>query len=227
MITFMRYLTVLIYCAMLGMFVVCGSSSVADNGGNSSETTNGFVAGMVVYSSNQPVAGGNVLLRPAAFLADTTKLEFDKRRAYCALVRNGQTDDEGGFVVDSVDPDVAYVIEVRDMLSDSLACLYMFTRPDSIDTLRCNLQVIQATGKLKGVVTQEDRPTGAYLRIYGLERIAKSDPVTGKYSFEHLPPGTYCIEAVSPDAVCKEREVENVRIVSDSTTTKEVELCDD
>jgi hypothetical protein len=195
-------------------------------GGSSSETTNGAViAGHVLNPDSTPVAGALVQLRPATYLADTSTY-LGKARAAMLLAGNTTTDSSGLFVFDSVDINRLYRIAALD--SEESTGTGEELNNGGPDTTWVSLPFAEPTGSIWGYVKVADVPARAWVRIYGLERIASSDSATGAFRFDGLPAGRYKVQAWrTPADTCTLSEHDSVQVFADSVHfVDDLELCD-
>jgi hypothetical protein len=188
MITF-RFLIVSI--ALLAFTCVKGPSSLA--GGSASEGE-ARVRGMVVDNvSGIAVINAAVRLRRADFLPDTSagSITHVNSRSSVDLA----TDSRGRFTVDSVDTG-KYCLEVND--GDGKAVLFtcsILTRDTVVDL---GLDSVRPAATINGVIAlQARKEVSLYVQVYGLERLARRDPLTGGFSISQVPAGNYSLRILS------------------------------
>jgi hypothetical protein len=173
------------------------------SGGGSSETTNGVVIGSVRNSDGTAAANARVALRPRDYLKDTSAaLPKSSRR-----VKDVLTDAAGRFFIDSVPPG-DYNIEAAGAARE--AVLIQFSTGDR-DTLKLEAQSLKPTGAIAGQVTSELANTGhVFVQVYGMDRVAKADSITGKFSFASMPEGSYTVRALAASRLIDPRVITGV-----------------
>jgi hypothetical protein len=170
-------------CAMALVFS-CAKGPVAVGEGSGTGVGNGVVLGTVIYSDSTPVINAMVRLRTQNYLADTSGRVSTKRDSVFATV---VTDARGNFHIDSVDTQMAYSIEVNDERTSAQATLYLNSFLKN-DTLKLETRVVKPVKKISGGITINKLPVNAYVRIYGLEKVGKTDS-TGQFIITDLPEG--------------------------------------
>jgi hypothetical protein len=175
----------LIIAAAIGLsFSGCsGTSEIAGNGSGTG-VGNGVVMGKVRYADSTAVRNALVRLRPQTFLADTfgipTPIENDS-------IKTVLTDSNGVFIIDSVDTAVQYCIEVNDRKPLAEGTLYKI---DSMvtDTLHLPDRTAALMTTIKGSIKLSGLPSNAYVQIYGIDKIGKTDSL-GRFEITELPTG--------------------------------------
>jgi hypothetical protein len=157
------------------------SLSGGNNGGSGTGVGNGAILGTVIYPDSSPVAGAIVRLRPQTYLADTSGKPPHSTKDIVTLI----TDSNGNFSIDSLDSGLSYYIEVNDRESLAQATLFKVLAKNQ-NTLRLPTRVVSPVAELSGTVT--GLPVSAYVQIYGLERLARTDS-SGSFEFCDLPAG--------------------------------------
>ena len=138
--------------------------------------TNATVVGTVVYQGTGGyVAGADVRLRPKTFCKDTTLAALSKAFTSNA---NTMTDDQGRFVFDSVDTG-NYSIEVNDGKSHAALIACSVEGGDTVRTLP--VDTARPTSLLSGTIVAAKNGNAVYVQIFGLDRVARADPVTGQF----------------------------------------------
>jgi hypothetical protein len=172
----------------IAMLLRCaaGPNSVA---GGTSTTGNGVISGRAVYAStNAPISGAQVRVRPELYLADTI--------AHDSLsTLDGTTDSSGFFSIDSVDTG-RYIVEINDRDSFSLrsACTITAAQPiRNLDTVR-----LEAAASVAGSIIATNIDTIAphdqfTVRITGLERLTTTDSITTSFFIGGLPAGDFVL----------------------------------
>lgn len=155
--------------------------------GGGSEATNGnIVAGRLEYADGSPARNARIWLRPEGYLRDTAEAG-DSETAPDAIA-----DQDGRFVLDSLPVD-DYLLEARDGNGKGVI-RYLSARGAAT---RLPTDTLRSLGTLEGRLERLGNvPQRAYVRLYGLERIARADSA-GHFSFKNLPGGQYRIEAVT------------------------------
>jgi hypothetical protein len=154
--------------------------------------TSATVAGTVVYPGGGGyVAGADVRLRPKAFCKDTTQTALYKA---CASNANAMTDDKGRFVLDSVDTG-NYSIEVNDGKSHAALIACSVESGDTVRTLP--IDTARPTSQLSGTIMAAKNGDAVYVQIFGLDRVARADPVTGQFVVPDVPQGSYDLRILS------------------------------
>jgi Concanavalin A-like lectin/glucanases superfamily/Domain of unknown function (DUF2341) len=184
----LRFLVVAI--SILACSCVKGPSSLA--GGTASEGE-AMVRGRVVDNvSGVAVINAAVRLRRADFLRDTAASPVHISTHSSADLA---TDSHGGFIIDSVDTG-KYCIEVND--GDGKAVLFtcaILSRDTLVDLA---LDSVRPAATINGVIDSRTHEEAAvYVQMYGLERIAKRDPVSGGFSISDVPAGDYSLRILS------------------------------
>jgi len=197
---------------IIGLPLSCSNNAYqATDTGGGSEITNGASA-YVRQSDGTPVNNAQVFVRPQRFLRDTSSLDFSR-------IPDAYTDETGYFKIDSLKPD-NYFIEVNDNHSYAvrLACTVSTTTKQVIDL---GIDTLRPTGTVRGAITQS--PTspsiGMYVQIYGLDRIARVNAVTGTFSFDMLPAGNFSLHVLSSSPLIPGVDVDNIAVLAGDTAT--------
>jgi hypothetical protein len=157
-------------------------------GGGSSETTNGIVMGRVLDSTGHPAGGASLRLRDRSFLADTGA-GLPRRSA---LSLDAVTDADGYFKLDSLDPG-GYLIEARGFNGGSALFEVGVVAGDSILLTPRNLgRDATVSGEIALDSGSADQ---GFVQIFGLDRVQRVDPATGRFTFTDLPAGIYTLKA--------------------------------
>jgi len=191
----------------------CQRTQVVAGNGSGSGVGNGAVMGMVIYPGGAPVKGATVRLRPQSYLADTSGALPVVREG---LIDSLLTDSCGRFLIDSLDSGNSYFIEVSDSSRLTQATIFKVSVSAS-DSILLATRTVAPVATLSGTISLSDLPANAYIQIYGLERIGKTDSV-GNYKIPNLPVGN-----------CSEHECEyKIRILVPNSaggyTAKESEI---
>jgi hypothetical protein len=183
--------------------------------GTSSET----VIGQVILPDGGPAAGIQYRLRDFRYLGDPTNRGLTRVSAAARQPsgsRDGVTDKNGNYSIDSVSPG-EYQLEIGDR-SDLGLVLPISVRPAS-GVISIGKNSLQVTGTLTGTVVpangflQDSTFLHGYVQIYGLDRVAAVNGVTGRFQFLSLPPGRVHIRIYSPVPFIQFKELEGVEIL--------------
>jgi hypothetical protein len=169
------------YCALS-----CSSAPVAigpDSPGSGTGVGNGFIMGKVLYADSTPVAGAIVRLRPQTFLADTS----GKMALAGDSIATVFTDASGRFVIDSVDTGLAYSIEVNNEKDSAEGTYYKF-KLNATDTTLLPTRIVSRMPLLTGTIKLAGLPQNAYVQIFGLQRLGRTDSL-GNFEIKELPVG--------------------------------------
>ncbi|MDG5814576.1 RICIN domain-containing protein [Chitinispirillales bacterium ANBcel5] len=175
---------------LIFLLLLTGCTSSSDiAGGAGTETTNS-IFGQVFYPQGNAVENASVRIRPAEYLSN-----HDSTPTSVATVADGLTDNNGVFYFDSVTTGT-YSIEINDRNNSAILISFEteLTSQDFIlppDTIR---EFISITGTVQ---SSDERNISATAHIYGIERDVEINPVTGLFTFEDLPEGSYTI-LISP-----------------------------
>jgi hypothetical protein len=189
---FMDHLSRLLILASISMALVFSctgeSPSIAGNSGSGTGVGNGTIMGKVIHSDSTPVKNADVRLRTDCYLADTCGKIPLMRNDTFAMV---STNSAGVFIIDSVRSGYAYCIEVldRDSVWQNEGTFYKvdIAKEDSLDTVFLSTRVVAPVKEIKGTILT-GLPKNAYIQIYGIERISKTDSL-GRFELLDLPFG--------------------------------------
>jgi hypothetical protein len=178
-------------CALLAR---C-SPGGADIAGTNVNTGNARVSISARYADGRPAAGASVRLRPAGYLADTAQ---DAAMPRGAPVIDTVTDPDGAVEL-LVGDTGALMIEVRDEHAYGYVKNLRIETPE--ETVPLGKVTLGPPGALTGAVrAASGEPAPAFVRIYGLERIAPVDAATGRFAFDDIPEGEYTVQIVPRSA---------------------------
>jgi hypothetical protein len=166
----------------------CSTGSLTDSGSGTG-VGNGFISGKVIHPDSTPVSNAVVRLRSENYLADTS----GKADSRCNdTIINTTTDKSGSFRIDSLTGGKKYFIEVvkRSTNENDSGTLYIadYKSAKQSDTVKLETRIIQPVKVLEGTVTISGLPRSAYIQVYGLERITRSDS-SGNFIINNLPVG--------------------------------------
>ncbi len=183
------FLVCIFLSLMLIIFCTSESPTVANSGGSGTGVGNGTIMGKVVYSNAQPVKDAIVRLRTEGYLADTSGKISQMRNDTSATVT---TNKDGVFIINSVKKGRHYYIEVLNnyLSTQDFGTIYKitFTGGNRNDTIVLPTRVVGPVKKIQGSIILSGLPQNAYIQIYGIERIGRSDS-TGKFEITDLPVG--------------------------------------
>jgi hypothetical protein len=194
-----KYTALLAVALLCVVFFSCQRAPLVTTGdGSGTGVGNGAVRGMVIYPGGAPVKGAKVRLRPQYYLADTAGSTPASQKG---LIDSSYTDSCGNFQIDSIVYGNSYCVEVNDYNQRAQATLYRFAIA-TMDSVVLTTRTVAPVAALSGTISVSGLPANAYIQIYGLERIGKTDSA-GRYEIPNLPVGN-----------CSENECEyKVRIL--------------
>ncbi|NLP02120.1 MAG: DUF2341 domain-containing protein, partial [Fibrobacter sp.] len=181
------------------------SLDIAGGPGSGSETTNSITVA-AAYPDGSPAAGAIVRLRASDYLPLTGSP--GNTSAYLDTI----TDNSGSVLLTNLDSG-SYSIEINDR--QGYAALVSF-QVDSGDTDSLG-SVLKKTGTISGSVNSSTEVSSAIAEIYGLERVTAIDPLTGEFTIEDVPEGTYSIRFSSEDDPEIKTEVYGVTVMESSS----------
>jgi hypothetical protein len=186
------------------------SLPVRTAGGTEGGNTAASLQGTVVYEvTAKPAAGSLVRLRTSNFLNDTGKIP---PRQNTVNFYNTLTDSNGRFSIDSVDTG-SYCIEVNDGKSNAVVLKYTVGGHDSL--VKLPPDTLRRTSTISGTVASMPDSVGLssmQVYIYGLERTARRDSLSGVFVIEDVPRGNYTIRVVSSSPRVVPKEISSVAV---------------
>lgn len=189
--------------ALAAALFACNDPARVAGGASETEAT---IAGRVLTPEGKAAAGAKVRLRPTHFLADTAAGAIEE------IATNTLTDAEGAFEF----PDVFlgdYVLEAGDGQREALS---LASVDGSRDVLEAGALVLQPSASVRGrILYPAGEPTGAYIRVFGLDRRAKADSA-GRFALEGLPAGTFDFRITPVSPTLSSRSVLGVALASGS-----------
>lgn len=201
----LHVISVAVLLCIAGFFLACTQSNGL-TGGSGSTTTNGFTA-TIVNREGEVVANAAVRVRP---------------ERYCASA-NGAATGVAGTVVDTFsgnDGTVTlgdllpgkYVIEAFDASTGEGV-----VRLDTIDDGPAHdigILTVERTGVISGVLEVDKlRLVPSFgIQVYGMERYAQVDSVTGNYLLSGMPAATYTLRLVSDDSTFVPLDLDTVTV---------------
>jgi hypothetical protein len=179
----LHWLGIAILSVSPGWLFYCSTDPIA-TGGSGTGVGNGMITGKVDYSNNAPVSGAVVRLRTITFLADTSGVVSVLHNDTIATTRTAA---DGSFCFDTVDTARTYFIEVVDSAVNEQGTLFRVTVPTA-DTITLPARIVSPVKVLAGKIIVSGMPKNAYVLIYGLERVDKTDSI-GRFEITDLPIG--------------------------------------
>jgi hypothetical protein len=144
------------------------------------------VVGKVLYPDSTAVKNATVRLRTQTYLADTSGKPVKIQNDTIATLK---TDKNGEFRIDSIKSGHSYTVEVNDYDNSTMGTLYKLSlNQTSPDTVKLETRTLQPDIKINGTIVLSGLPQNAYIQIYGLERLGRTDSL-GKFEFSDLPVG--------------------------------------
>ncbi len=188
-----RFFPSLYMGAALAFLLSCEQAPTRVTGGGSSETTNGLtVTGSVFYPDNSVPEGARVFLRPRSFLRDTTQAPLSKTMGATLEARVSAT---GEYRFDSVGRG-EYLMEITD--GQGNGALIECDLNWNLKRIDFPPSRLKPTGAIAGVISiTSEQSSGAYVQIYGLDRVVRTHPQSGEYLIEDLAEGKYTLRALT------------------------------
>ncbi len=188
------------------------SQSIQYSGGSGADVET-KVTGYAVDSNGNPVAAARVYLRQADYLFPIENTRTESIGQCLDTV----TDGAGGFCFDSVVRG-SYLVEINDRKGSAAAV--RFTISDSTKSVALGINTLIRTAVVQGVLPAElRRGRQWFVRIYGLERIAASDSISGKYLFPDIPSGSYSFHLMTIAPDIEPIITDTVKVVSGDTVS--------
>lgn len=172
---------------LLGCLACCLSCGKHETAGNSTETENA-IAFQIRTPDGKAAAGVAYKIRPLWYLADTTQIPDTS-----IIVSYGITDADGWIRLENQIAG-SYLIE---LVSDSLAGILQYTQATTVTEATEYKIALQPTGAVTGKVGLPDSVSYAWVQIYGLETMVRTDS-TGAFFIAGLPAGELHFVAWSP-----------------------------
>jgi hypothetical protein len=180
-----------LYLAALTLFSCSPLRTVG--GSEIGNPTNARVIGTVVYPNGGGAAtGADVRLRSKTFCKDTMQAALFK---VTNINANTLTDERGRFVLDSVDIG-DYFIEVNDGKSHGalIACSVNGESP----VLTLSVDTATPTSTISGVIMAAKNGLSVYVQIFGLDRVVRANPASGRFELQDVPQGSYALRIICP-----------------------------
>ncbi len=169
--------------AVILLVASCTTSPVASGNGSGTGVGNGIISGHVIYADSTPVKGAIVRLRTQGYLSDTSGAKPLSNGNTLATMT---TDTCGHFAIASIDTGYSYCLEVNDNKVKTQATLYKFSFKQ--DSLVLATRIVKPAVKVYGKITLTGLPANAYVQVYGLEKLSRTDS-TGAFEIKDLPEG--------------------------------------
>jgi|GEM_PF-1456538 len=188
------WLLLLFICIAVTEYSCSSPGNLTSNsGGSGTGVGNGFLSGKIIHPDSTPVNNATVRLRSESYLADTSGNAIINQND---TVINTHTDEFGNFRIDSLMKGKTYYIEVlhSEYKNADSGTLYIvdYDSSNMPDSMNLETRIIQPVKELEGTITISGLPRSAYIQVYGLERIAKSN-ASGNFELDDLPVG-HCEE---------------------------------
>jgi hypothetical protein len=188
----------------------CNSQLQVD-GGFGSETTNGKISGKAVLPDGSIARGVLVVVRKTDYV---TGVPYVPEKPMSPTMRDGFTDANGNFVIDSLDTgDYRVELNNRSTLASVRPCSIL-SKADSVDL---GPNTLSRYAAIRGEVNTALLKTKRYVQVLGLERLAQVDS-NGVYEITDLPPGTFTLRIVGTDSAQPPRTIDNISCASGSST---------
>ena len=177
--------TILMLCVLIQLS--CTNMLSSTGSGSGTGVGNGTVViGKVLYPDSTAVKNAVVRLRTQTYLSDTSGNPVKIQNDTIATLK---TDKNGEFRIDSIKTGHSYSIEVDDHENSSMGTLYRLSlNQTSPDTVKLETRTLQRVIKIDGTIVLSGLPQNAYIQIYGLERLGRTDSL-GNFEFSDLPVG--------------------------------------
>jgi hypothetical protein len=234
----MNYFSLKKHTILLLLLIAAGSLYLHCSGlsGSGTGVGNGVIIGKVIKADSTSVKHATVRFRSETYLADTSGL-LQAFRTDTTV--NIQTDTTGTFVIDSFRKLDSYWIEVIDSSNaQKLGTLYIldFDTITGQDTVFLSTHMIEPLKEIRGRIVLFGLPQNAYVLVYGLERMSKTDDI-GRFVITDLPVGdcdeNECeyklmvfVRDTNKKLIPHEYELEIERTLTDSIIRIELELSD-
>lgn len=191
------------------IYVFCGSDTAVTLGPGSETIA---ITGKIVNKNGDPVSGAPVVLRNRNYLS---ALPGDNNTVQNNTTSDTVTDQNGNFKL-SVSDTGSYVIEINDFNRNALimAC----TVPALTEKIMLPVDTVKPTGTLSGSVILTEKHNPVYVRVYGMDRISKTDSVNGKFSITDMPEGAYNLEVTILNDLQRSFPLTDIPVISDSVT---------
>lgn len=169
---------------VIPLFVSCGDHKVA--GGSTVETDNA-VSLQVVGMEGVPNSNIVARIRPTWFVSDT-----GKQNVLAEYSQDIFADSKGWIHCKSL-PSGSYTMEIR---SQGYGALKHFDRQDTAAFDDLGSLTLKLLGSVEGSVELPEQAKYAWVQIYGLDRLIKTDSL-GKFRIDSIPDGTHHIRAIT------------------------------
>ncbi|MDB5106527.1 MAG: hypothetical protein JWP91_4216 [Fibrobacteres bacterium] len=206
------------FCAIAFiLFASCDRDPDRLAGGWTDTDTGSKVTGIIFRGDGKPAASSLVVLRPEDYLAkDPSGSGSGWGSASMGSILDGQCDSLGRFAFDSVRAG-HYSLEARDR--EIKGALIRFQAAGEGVGMDLNGVTVRALGRITGYVNFSDSLPGPVLvRIFGLERAAMADPVSGRFDFGDIPPGEYTLRFSGLEPFVPSEDKYGIRVSPDSLT---------
>ncbi|MBF0433381.1 MAG: hypothetical protein HQK83_19040 [Fibrobacteria bacterium] len=206
----MKFLVNLFVCLCAVTIFSCSENPVAGDGAGV-VTTNG-IAGVIKTDDGSVAANTNIRVRSKDYLSDVSSFAKSSAKTY-----DTKTDENGYFQIRSQDTLMKvgeYFIEAYQ--GDSLMD-FMAVHLESHDTIKEVNGTLEFPSLVSGKVSRKIlNGSGAWVQVYGLERIVLVD-TSGKFNVP-LPAGNFTFRVLNVDSEVDAEDVDSVFAVSGDTT---------
>ncbi len=161
------------------------TTDIAGGPGSGSETTNAFTL-CALYPDGDPAVRATVRLRPVDYLLKSGSYD---NSSYIDTVT-----DEKGFVVFSGIDSGKYIVEVNDRHGYAALIACSVALAGDIAPVS---GMMRKTSSLSGRISDGADFTSLIVQVYGLERLAEVDPLTGYFTIEDVPEGVFTLRVSS------------------------------
>jgi hypothetical protein len=181
----LRYTMSVLMVSVIALTLISYCTSPVASGSGTG-VGNGVIIGKVIYPDSTPAKNASVILRAKTYLADTSGIPSQMNNDTMAtLVTNGN----GEFTIDSVYTGYSYCIEVNDHNANAMGTLFK-VKYNTSDTVKLTTRIMEPVAKVQGTIVLHNLPQNAYVQIYGMEHVSKTD-VNGNFEITELPLGKW------------------------------------
>ncbi|MGB7567844.1 MAG: DUF2341 domain-containing protein [Chitinivibrionales bacterium] len=173
------------FSALFATVIACACSHLPTQtaGGSGSET----VVGKALMPGGGPAAKAVIRLRSAGYLAPVNGLATSAGAGRADAI----ADDSGRFSVKATAAG-QYCLEINNSAGN--ASLLTLSLSGTTDTAAIGVVTLEKTASVLGTALDA---AGGEAQVFGLERLASVDSVSGAFSFSDLPAGTFTFRLVS------------------------------
>jgi hypothetical protein len=198
----------LTFCLGACLYIGC-TTNVAGSVTEGGNVEIASVTGTVVDAAGNGVAGAQVAIRPSDFLKDTSGKAPPRNVSASAV-----SDAKGNFSLDSIDPG-EYCISAAS--GDSLAVLVRVSLLPG-DTPLAPARLTPVASIEGTVVNQYSISNATYVRVHGLDKIARVDSATGRFALTAIPEGMYQLQIDVSSPLYKPVAIPNIACAGGGNT---------